>query len=76
MRETIRTVRAGAVGGVKPRQVHPPLVDDIIVDQTHADDAEQEDLVRRDERDEDGRRAEQVPRVDPGISLFDKMTAM
>ena len=63
-----RTVWPVSVRGVQPGQVHPPLVDDVVVDQTDADDAEEEDLVRRDEGDEDRGRAEEVPGVDAGIS--------
>jgi hypothetical protein len=62
--ETQRTVGTISIGSVQPWEVHSTLVYDVVVDETDTDDAEEEDLVRGDEGDEDRGRAEQVPRVD------------
>jgi hypothetical protein len=62
----VRTVSAELVGGVQVLVDHQTFADCKVVDHDDGGDGKEEDLVRREDRDKDGRRPEEVPRVDDG----------
>lgn len=62
----MRTVSAELVGGVQVLIDHPAFADSKVVDHDDGGNGKEEDLVRSEDRDKDGRRPEEVPRVDDG----------